>query len=71
MRNASQYSLDVCHLAGRTTAANQRLKELRDLRVKTLMDRWSIQSPAKFFFFLEGPALFQTVSKEDFPDGSV
>lgn len=36
---------------------------------KTVVDRWFIQSPAKYFW--KKSALFQTVSKDNFSDGSV
>ena len=36
---------------------------------KTLIDRWFIQSPVRYFFKV--PALFQTVSNDGFSDGSV
>lgn len=35
----------------------------------TLSDRQTAQSPAKYF--LNVPVIFQTVSQDDFPDGSV
>ena len=34
-----------------------------------MIDRWFIQSPAEFFFLV--PAFFQSVSKDNFLDGSV
>ena len=61
--------LQLIRLCLNHSGSNQSTSNEELLTATCVADRWFTQSPAKYHFKM--PALFQTIFKDDFPDGCV